>query len=228
MTRTELLRHYFSWCGERMDEELADHLRSIRWLNGSFVGFVLSWLEPMTRAEKKQFLSALLVRRWVGAYGDSVPSELLAWREAVDWDRFESAAMSWLAGRGETAVIGKSWSAEARAATSKIRKMAKAAGHHEERLAGHQWILARNVRAGVSIHLYVEHGRRGFAYWEDLRFSDQRHAVLRESFSSWFGVSMDTVIESFEGRSADEVADFVMASSRQFDSFVAAAVEEDR
>lgn len=77
MTRTELLRRYFVWCGERIDEQLAQDLRSIRWLGGGFVEFVVSWLQPMNLLERSQFFRSLLVRRWMGAYGDSVPAELL-------------------------------------------------------------------------------------------------------------------------------------------------------
>lgn len=222
MTRTELLRRYFVWCGERIDEELADDLRSLRWLGGGFVDFVVSWLQPMKLPGRSHFLRSLLVRRWAGAYGESVPAELLRWRDEVDWAGFESAARSRLFGLNDRRIVGRPWAAAAREVTSRIRKKAKAAGFRGQSTGGQQWILDRELGSGATVRTYVEYGRRGFSYWDDLRFEDVREAVLRESFSSWFGISLDTAFESFVNKSAAEVADFVWESSLRFSDFVAA------
>ena len=136
MTRTDLLRRYFVWCGERVDEQLAEDLRSLRWLGGGFVEFVVSWLQPMKLPERSHFLRSLLVRRWLGAYGDSVPAELLRWRDEIDWGRFESAARSRLLGLGDHRIVGRLWSAEAREVTGRIRKKGKAAGFAERKIGG--------------------------------------------------------------------------------------------
>jgi hypothetical protein len=228
MTRAELLRRYFVWCGERIDEQLAEDLRSIRWLGGGFVEFVVSWLQPMKLPERSHFLRSLLVRRWSGAYGDSVPTELLCWRDEVDWVRFESAARSRLFGRGDQRIVGRPWSAEAREVMGRIRKRGKAAGLAEQKIGGNQWILDRELGSGAILRTYAEYGRRGFSYWDDVRFDAAREAVLRESFSSWFGISLDTTFESFTNKSATEVAQFVWESSLRFSEFVIANAPDAR